>query len=92
VRLGVSQRALETEYYLVDIPMLLQFRTHEIAEERLYALQSLTVAQTSDKDVYARYVDELKSGLYVGKTDARPEPERLDRNALNSLRNKIGRR
>ena len=72
--------------------MLLRFKTHEIAEERLYTLQSLTVAQTTDKDVYAQYIDELKSGLYVGSTEARPEPERLDRDALASLRNKIGRR
>lgn len=88
----MSQRTLETEYYLVDIPMILRFKTHDLAEERLYTLQSMTVAQTTDKDVYQRYVDELKAGLYVTDTSTK-EAERLDRNGLAQLRNKLnGRR
>lgn len=92
VKLGVSQRSLETEHYLVDIPLLLRFRAHELAEDRLFTLQSLTVAQTTDKDIYSRYVDELKSELFVKQAGEKPEPERLDRSALDGLRNKIGRR
>jgi len=91
IKLGVTQRALETEYYLVDIPLLLRYKSHEIAEERLVTLQSLTVAQTTDKDVYERYLNTLREGLFVDGT-AKPEAERLDRSGLDSLRNKIGRR
>lgn len=54
-------------------------------------LQSLTVAQTTDQDVYKRYIDEIKRDL-IGYAEEQAEANAFERSGIDKLRNKIGRR
>ncbi|MCU6709358.1 hypothetical protein M6D81_11630 [Paenibacillus sp. J5C_2022] len=88
VKLGVSQRAIETEYYLVDLPVILRHKAAETAADRLTALQIATVSQGVDKDVYERFVNGLKADIGSGQE---AETDRLDRRGVERLRGRIGR-
>ncbi|MBJ6364145.1 hypothetical protein ACFOQM_23265 [Paenibacillus sp. GCM10012307] len=93
VRLGVSQIVLDTEFYMIDLPDLLRYKAAETAEQRLMALQIATMSQCVDKDAYGRFVDQLRADL-IHDDGAEPaeQADRLDRNALEKLRGKIGNR
>jgi len=90
VRLGVSQRVLETEYYIVDLPRLLHYKTQMIAEDRLMTLQIATMSQCTDKDAYGRFVDHLRAN--IAESDGNKTEERLDRSALERLRSRVNSR
>jgi len=92
VKLGVSQRALETEYYIVDLPLLLRLKTHEIAENRLITLQIATVSQGADKDVYTEFVARLRGDLITDSNECQTNTDEFDRSAIERLRGRIGRR
>ncbi len=91
IRLGVSQRALEAEYYMIDLPEILRHKTAQTAEERLMALQIASMSQSTDKDAYGRFVDHLKADLNNGNNNE-VRGDRLDTEGLAKLRQRIGRR
>ncbi len=93
VRLGVSQIVLESEFYMIDLPELLRYKAAETAENRLMALQIGSMSQCTDKDVYGRFVDQLRADLITGDgAEPAEQADRLDRSALEKLRGKIGNR
>lgn len=80
---------IETEYYVIDLPQILRYKSQAAAEDRLMALQIATVSQGVSKDVYERFVESLRSGLDEGSSGQ--ETEKLDRGGLAALRSRVER-
>jgi hypothetical protein len=90
--LSVSQHVIETEYYLVDLPLLLRYKAAVRAEERLMSLSIATISQSADKDVRERFVIGLQAEMDIYGSSEAPKEPGLDRSGLAELRNKLGRR
>ncbi|MFF2886637.1 hypothetical protein [Paenibacillus sp. NPDC057967] len=91
VKLGVSQRVLETEYYLVDLPLILRYKSQSIAEDRLMALSIATVSQTTDKETYERFAAGLRSD-FADSNEKQTNDDEFDRTAFERLRGRVGRK
>jgi uncharacterized NAD-dependent epimerase/dehydratase family protein len=80
--LGVSQYAIENEYYMIDLPRLLERKAKLDAMNRLEDLR-FNVATNNrglDESEFKKYVNELtkRTGLKVN--------EKFDRNKFEQLR------
>jgi polyhydroxyalkanoate synthesis regulator phasin len=81
VQLGVTQRVIETEYYFVDLPAVIDERRKRCARERLEALQVQAAANGRlEKDEHKRFVASLTKQAGYKAND------KFDRNKFEQLR------
>jgi polyhydroxyalkanoate synthesis regulator phasin len=81
VQLGVTQRVVETEYYFVDLPAVIDEYRKQNARERLEALQVQAAANGRlEKDEHKRFVAALTKQAGYKAND------RFDRNKFEQLR------
>lgn len=81
--LGVTQRQIEDDYYMVDIPKILRAKTKANAIDRLSMISLLVGSEgrAMDDREYQRFVKDLrKQAGYVDR-------EEFDREKFEQLRN-----
>lgn len=84
--LGVSQTAIENEFYMVDLPFLIEKKHEQHNGEKLMQLQLMTAANNramEDND-YKRLVDSLTPA------EAKEDMNKFDRDKLEQLRSMQG--
>lgn len=84
--LGISQHALENEYYMVDIPKFIERKHKEKAAETIMQIQIRTASNNRimPDDHYANFVRSLTKNL--GEETKQVKNNKLDRHALEALR------
>ncbi|PJI12427.1 hypothetical protein CTV96_09785 [Bacillus altitudinis] len=83
VLLGVTQRQIENDYYMVDIPKFLRAKTKSNAIERLSMISTLVGTEgrvMEDRDYQRMLKDLRKQAGYVERDD-------FDRDKFEQLRN-----
>lgn len=83
LELGVSQKVLENEYYMIDLPLLLYKKQKQDAALRLLDLQIAIAPHMEEKD-YRRFVEHLTKML-----EDDDNPDELDKEGLEMLKRKI---
>jgi uncharacterized NAD-dependent epimerase/dehydratase family protein len=80
--LGVSQKAIENEYYMIDLPALIERKTKYDAVNRLADLRFVlaTNNRSMEDSEYKRYVNELTTRLGIKVSD------KFDRGKFEQLR------
>lgn len=86
LELGVSQKVLENEYYMIDLPLLMYKKQRLEAERRIMDLQ-IAVAPHTDEKTYRKLVDYLTSMIEDDSSS-----DELDKEGLEKLKRKIHRK
>ncbi|MEN2464906.1 hypothetical protein [Ornithinibacillus sp. JPR2-1] len=83
--LGVSQRVLETEYYMVDIPKLIEKKRKEQLADYFMQLQ-LSIASNNRVMEEEDYHNLVRNLTKILEEENKTEQNKLDRQKLEALR------
>lgn len=75
--LGVSQRTVETEYYIVDIPEIVRVLRHREAVDRLFQLQASSFTHM-EKNAQVQLIKSLQREAGVKQEAVKFERAKMD--------------
>ncbi|WP_141432414.1 hypothetical protein [Bacillus sp. 03113] len=78
-KLGVSQIAIETEYYMVDLPVLLEKKAKEHNDKVLekVMIQLATNRRSLEEEEFNKFMKQLTSELNLNQSFSREKMEEL---------------
>jgi hypothetical protein len=87
VTLGVSQQAMENEYYFIDLPQVMEAHRREKAQHAILSLQ-IASSPYMEKDDYKAFFDGLREE--AGRSDE--DDDTFDEEGLDKVRMMLARR
>lgn len=79
ILLGVTQKQIDTEFYMLDVFKAVERKVKLNAETRLLDVQ-VTNSRYMEKEDYKAFINRLTKAAGFGD-----KPEKFDRNAMDSL-------